>query len=52
VKFAPDIWQTHPFGQGYTKATAVFVIKYMKTFGFRVNNDAFEEKALDISAMR
>ena len=28
-----------------TRATAVFMIKYMKTFGFRVNNDAFEKNS-------
>ena len=40
-KFTSDIWQTHPFGEGNTRATAVFIIKYMKTFGFRINNDTF-----------
>ena len=43
AKFASDIWQIHPFGEGNTRATAVFMIKYMKTFGFRINNDAFSE---------
>lgn len=45
AKFASDIWQIHPFGEGNTRATAVFMIKYMKTFGFRVNNDAFEKNS-------
>ena len=45
AKFASDIWQIHPFSEGNTRATAVFVIKYMKTFGFRVNNDAFRENS-------
>lgn len=31
--------------EGNTRATAVFMIKYMKTFGFSVNNDAFEKKS-------
>ncbi len=43
AKFASDIWQIHPFCEGNTRATAVFMIQYMKTFGFRVNNDAFKE---------
>ncbi len=43
AKFASDIWQIHPFCEGNTRATAVFMIKYMKTFGFQVNNDAFKE---------
>ncbi len=42
AKFASDIWQIHPFCEGNTRATAVFMIKYMKSFGFAVNNDAFE----------
>ena len=45
AKFASNIWQIHPFGEGNTRATAVFMIKYMKTFGFRVNNDAFEKNS-------
>lgn len=45
AKFASDIWQIHPFSEGNTRATAVFVIKYMKTFGFRVNNDALRENS-------
>ena len=35
VKFASDIWQIHPFAEGNTRATAVFIIKYMKTFGLK-----------------
>ena len=45
AKFASDIWQIHPFSEGNTRATAVFMIKYMKTFGFSVNNDAFERNS-------
>ena len=29
AKFASDIWQIHPFSEGNTRATAVFMIKYM-----------------------
>lgn len=45
AKFSSDIWQIHPFAEGNTRATAVFIIKYMKTFGFRVNNEAFEKNS-------
>ena len=45
AKFASDIWQIHPFCEGNTRSTAVFMIKYMKTFGFRVNNDAFQKNS-------
>lgn len=43
AKFTSDIWQIHPFCEGNTRATAVFMIKYMKTFGFDVNNEVFEK---------
>ncbi len=43
TKFTSDIWQIHPFCEGNTRATAVFLIKYLKTFGFEVNNDTFEK---------
>ena len=34
AKFASDIWQIHPFSEGNTRATAVFMIKYiMCVFG-------------------
>lgn len=42
AKFTSDIWQIHPFCEGNTRATAVFMIKYMKTFGMNVENDAFK----------
>ena len=41
AKFASGIWQIHPFCEGNTRATAVFVVKYLKSFGFAVNNDVF-----------
>ena len=45
AKFASDIWQIHPFCEGNTRATAVFIIKYMRTFGLRANNEAFKENS-------
>jgi len=45
AKFASDIWQIHPFCEGNTRATAVFMIKYIKTFGLDINNDAFENNS-------
>ena len=41
AKFASGIWQIHPFCEGNTRATAVFGVKYLKTFGFHVKNDVF-----------
>lgn len=43
AKFTSDIWQIHPFCEGNTRATAVFMIKYMKTLGFEVSNEVFAE---------
>lgn len=43
AKFTSDIWQIHPFCEGNTRATAIFMIKYMKTLGFKVNNDMFKK---------
>ena len=43
AKFVSDIWQIHPFSEGNTRATAVFIIKYMKTLGLKVDNDAFKK---------
>lgn len=42
-KFISGIWQIHPFGEGNTRATAVFTIKYLRSFGFDINNDAFAQ---------
>ena len=41
TKFVADLWQIHPFGEGNTRTTALFVIKYLRTLGFDVNNDTF-----------
>lgn len=41
AKFTSDIWQIHPFCEGNTRTTAVFIVKYLKTFGFHINHDAF-----------
>lgn len=41
AKFISGIWQIHAFGEGNTRTTAVFTIKYLRTFGFDINNEAF-----------
>ncbi len=40
-KFISGIWQIHPFCEGNTRTTAVFAIKYLRNFGFNVDNEAF-----------
>jgi len=43
--FTAGIWQIHPFCEGNTRATAVFVIKYLRTLGFVAENDIFAENS-------
>ncbi|MCL2712559.1 MAG: Fic family protein [Methanomassiliicoccaceae archaeon] len=43
VRFISGIWQIHPFGEGNTRTTAVFAIKYLRKLGFDVTNDMFAE---------
>ena len=42
AKFIAGLWQIHPFGEGNTRTTAIFTIKYLRSQGFSVNNDLFE----------
>ena len=39
------LWQIHIFGEGNTRTTAVFFIKYLRTLGFSATNDIFAENA-------
>lgn len=43
--FVSRLWQIHVFGEGNTRTTAVFFIKYLKTLGFDATNDIFAENA-------
>lgn len=43
--FVSRLWQIHIFGEGNTRTTAVFFIKYLKTLGFDATNDIFAENA-------
>lgn len=42
TQFVANIWQVHPFGEGNTRTTAVFVIKYLRSLGFIVGNEPFK----------
>ena len=44
-RFTSNIWQIHPFCEGNTRTTAVFIIKYLRTFGFNINDDVFAENS-------
>jgi fido (protein-threonine AMPylation protein)/ribosomal protein S25 len=42
--FISYLWQIYIFGEGNTRTTAVFLIKYLRKLGFKeVNNDMFAE---------
>lgn len=43
--FVSRLWQIHVFGEGNTRTTAVFFIKYLRTLGFSATNDIFAENA-------
>ena len=43
--FVSRLWQIHVFGEGNTRTTAVFFIKYFRTLGFDVAKDIFAENA-------
>ena len=40
-RFVSGLWQIHPFCEGNTRTTAVFTILYLRSIGFKVNNDMF-----------
>lgn len=44
-RFIANLWQIHVFSEGNTRTTAVFLIKYLRKFGYEVTNDVFAENA-------
>ena len=44
-RFTSNIWQVHPFCEGNTRTTAVFIIKYLKTFGFNIKTQVFADNS-------
>ena len=45
ASFTSGLWQIHAFGEGNTRTTAVFAIKYLRTLGFTVTYDLFAENS-------
>ena len=43
TKFVSGLWQIHAFGEGNTRTTAVFIIKYLRTLGFADANNMFAD---------
>lgn len=44
-KFISGIWQIHPFGEGNTRTVTVFMIKYLRSLGFTVDNEPFKKNS-------
>lgn len=46
TKFSSSIWQVHPFREGNTRATALFIEKYLISLGYNVDNTLFKDKSV------
>lgn len=44
--FTSSLWRIHPFREGNTRTTAVFLIKYLRSMGIDVDNSIFEKNSL------
>ncbi len=44
--FTSRIWQVHPFKEGNTRTTAIFIEKYLKTLGYIIDNSLFKNKSI------
>ena len=45
AQFTCDIWQIHPFGEGNTRSTAVFIIKYLSSLGYSISQECFAKNS-------
>ena len=46
TKFSSSIWQVHPFREGNTRTTALFIEKYLINLGYEVDNTLFKDKSV------
>ena len=46
TKFSSSIWQVHPFREGNTRTTALFIEKYLVSLGYNVDNTLFKDKSV------
>ena len=46
TNFSSNIWQVHPFREGNTRTTAVFIEKYLISLGYNVDNTLFKDKSV------
>ena len=46
AKFSSNVWQVHPFREGNTRTTALFIEKYLIYLGYNVDNTLFKDKSV------
>ena len=46
TKFSSNIWQVHPFREGNTRTTVLFIEKYLISLGYNVDNSLFKDKSV------
>ena len=46
TNFSSNIWQVHPFREGNTRTTAMFIEKYLISLGYKVDNSLFKDKSV------
>ena len=46
TNFTSSIWQVHPFREGNTRTTALFIEKYLISLGYNVDNSLFKDKSV------
>ena len=46
TKFTSNMWQVHPFREGNTRTTALFIHKYLISLGYNVDNSLFKDKSV------
>ncbi len=46
TNFSSNIWQVHPFREGNTRTTALFMEKYLISLGYEVDNTLFKDKSV------
>ena len=46
VEFTSNIWQAHPFEEGNTRTTAIFIQEYLKKMNFKIDNSLFKDKSI------
>ncbi len=44
--FSSRIWQIHPFREGNTRTTALFIEKYLVSLGYNADNTLFKDKSI------